>query len=382
MSTKTLVYLSFAAFPSHFAHSVQIMKMVEALGKTGDVQPILSADFKQPIEQLFSDYNISHPFAIYTNRVPSIRIAGRMISVFRSFFFLLKKKPQLIYTRDIFHCLLGCLVSLFFKTNIIYEIHETWHSIWKHLFFKMCLPCGSLKRLVFIAASLKEWCEKKYPKTPKIMESMVCHDGVDIADFEIQLSKNELRKTLSLPETAFVALYTGSLYQEKGIELIIDIARQCPGIHFAMVGGNYMQIQDYSKKAGLLNINNICFYGHRPFREMAMWLNAADVLLMPYQPARHGAGDITTESMSPLKMFEYMAARRPILASNLAEIREVLSEGKEALLLDPLDSGEWVTAIHRLKQEPSLGEALSENAFCKINGYSWLNRAKRIVGDL
>jgi len=82
--------------------------------------------------------------------------------------------------------------------------------------------------------------------------------------------------------------------------------------------------------------------------------------------------------MSPLKMFEYMASRRPIVATDLPSIREVLSESS-AVLVPPGNTEKLKEAIKYLIDNPEAGKKLADNAFQKVQEYTWDKRAEKIV---
>jgi glycosyltransferase involved in cell wall biosynthesis len=81
---------------------------------------------------------------------------------------------------------------------------------------------------------------------------------------------------------------------------------------------------------------------------------------------------------SPLKLFEYMASGRPIVASDLPVLREILSDGENALLCPPDSVEAFTAAIRRLRDEPGLGARLAEQAWRDVQTYSWDERARRV----
>jgi glycosyltransferase involved in cell wall biosynthesis len=112
-------------------------------------------------------------------------------------------------------------------------------------------------------------------------------------------------------------------------------------------------------------------------REVAQWYGACDVVLLPYQ-----AGIRTARTMSPIKLFEAMAAGRPIIASDLPTLREVLVDGETALLVPPAEPAAWLAALARLRADPALAARLAAGAKRAAEPYSWRRRAQGILAAL
>ena len=87
--------------------------------------------------------------------------------------------------------------------------------------------------------------------------------------------------------------------------------------------------------------------------------------------------------MSPLKIFEYMATGKPIIASNLPVIREVLEHDLTALLCRPDAPSDWLAALRLVREEPERCNAMAERAqLVLVQEYSWRERARRILQSL
>jgi glycosyltransferase involved in cell wall biosynthesis len=83
---------------------------------------------------------------------------------------------------------------------------------------------------------------------------------------------------------------------------------------------------------------------------------------------------------SPLKLFEYMAAKKPILASNIDVLREVLVHEKNSILCDPDDHDAWRTGLRRLLNDRKLAERLTNTAFADLSEkYTWSKRADTLL---
>jgi glycosyltransferase involved in cell wall biosynthesis len=87
---------------------------------------------------------------------------------------------------------------------------------------------------------------------------------------------------------------------------------------------------------------------------------------------------ISTEFTSPLKLFEYMASGRPIVASDLPSIREVLTDGYNALLVEAGNPQALIDGVRRIKADTALAERLATQALQDVHRFTWDRRAERL----
>ena len=137
---------------------------------------------------------------------------------------------------------------------------------------------------------------------------LVAHDAVDLSRFSGTLSQSEAREKLGIDTNETIALYSGSLTKEKGVDLVIEVARQFPDITFYLLGRGTLP----SVPA------NIRLVGFVDNEKVPAYLAAADILLGPHRESIY--------AQSPMKLFEYMAVGKPIISSDLPNIREVLTD--------------------------------------------------------
>jgi len=107
-----------------------------------------------------------------------------------------------------------------------------------------------------------------------------------------------------------------------------------------------------------------------------------DIAMAPYQKivAVAGGKGNTVEWMSPLKIFEYMAYGKAIIASDLPVLHEVLVPDRTALMVEPGDVAAWKNAICRLMINTEERRALGREARVKfLANYTWKRRAERIL---
>jgi len=82
--------------------------------------------------------------------------------------------------------------------------------------------------------------------------------------------------------------------------------------------------------------------------------------------------------MSPLKMFEYMAAQRPIIASDLPSIREILNENN-AVLIKPDSPDDLARGIEQLLKKPDFSAKIAKRAYQDVQRYTWQKRTEKIL---
>jgi glycosyltransferase involved in cell wall biosynthesis len=172
--------------------------------------------------------------------------------------------------------------------------------------------------------------------------------------------------------------YVGHLYQGRGIELIAQLAERCSWAEFHVIGGVPKDIDEW--RARCQDRRNIVFHGFCPPAEVPARMSRLDVMLAPYQRAvtTYGERHDTSRWMSPLKIFEYMAAGKPMIASDLPVLREVLNESN-AMLVDPEDVDAWAGALTALR-DPERRQRLGSRAHSDFReAHTWEQRAHRVL---
>jgi glycosyltransferase involved in cell wall biosynthesis len=160
---------------------------------------------------------------------------------------------------------------------------------------------------------------------------------------------------------------------------MMELARRNPGVVFIWAGGEPKAVSAWAARIERERLSNLRLLGFVPQKELPLIHAASDVLLMPYERtiAVSSGGD-TAAFASPMKAFEYLAAGRAILSSDLPVLHEVLNEGN-AVLLDPESIDAWEAALRTLVDDPSLRARLGQTARRDAARYSWLERTRRAL---
>ena len=363
-----IIYLANARMPTEKAHGIQIMKMCEAFAMSGhQIKLIVPWRLNHIKEDVFKYYGMKKSFKI--KRIPSIDLVGlpfgfwiQSISFsFFAFFYLLFKKADIIYSRD----LSSLFLISFLKKNLVYEAHT-----FPNNFFLYKRVCRKTKAIIVITQKLKKFFTRKGIDNNKIL---IAPDGVDLEKFNIDISKEECRKKLNLPLDKKIVLYTGHLYKWKGVQTLAEASKFLDKNALVIfVGGTEKDEQKFRDKNR--DLDNILILGHRPYSEMPYYLKAADVLVLPNSVK----SVISREWTSPMKMFEYMASQRPIVASDLPSLREVLNENN-AFLIRPDNAKDLANSINQSLKNTDFSDKISKQALKDVQNYTWKKRVNNVL---
>src|SRR5262249_46193853 len=149
----------------------------------------------------------------------------------------------------------------------------------------------------------------------------------------------EARKRLGLSTDLRMVVYTGHLYSWKGVDTLAEAARLLSDdIRIFVVGGTPDDIRNFRQIC--TGVANLSIVGHRNHAQVPIWQKSADVLVLP-NTARENISKYYT---SPMKLFEYMASGRPIVATDLPSIMEILNRDM-AFICKPDDAAAMAAAI-------------------------------------
>jgi glycosyltransferase involved in cell wall biosynthesis len=202
------------------------------------------------------------------------------------------------------------------------------------------------------------------------------HDALERERFAQLPSKPRARETLQLKPDAAVAVYTGGLLAWKGVEVLVDAARQLPAVQFVVAGGmdnDVARLREYARGA-----SNVRFDGFQAPNRVPLYLAAADIGLV----CNRSAPAISARYTSPLKVFESFAAGLPLVASDLPALRELLSHGEDAWLVTPDDPNALARGIEALLADGALRARISERVLERAQTCSWDARSARILSWL
>jgi glycosyltransferase involved in cell wall biosynthesis len=387
-NNNKFIYIHNADFSNFSANKIQVINMCNSISKISSVELLTFGNKKLDKDYLQNIYGTKINFKVNLKRHYKLHYLLRSILLVIFFIcHLLKSKINsnrrnklrwsnqiVIYTRDI---VVAIILSLL-RFKVIYELHDVQKNVIWHKLIKL-LNTFSNTLIVTVNSNNINYLKEDHLIT-NIKNIYVIPNGVDLEKFNIDITKEKAREMLNLPKNKVIITYTGSLKEWKGYKTILESCKLLENenknnkdILFLIVGGQKEQIEQLKKEYPECK-DKVLFIPFVDNSKIPLFLKASDILVIP----NSSKYEISVKYTSPLKLFEYMASKRPILASDLPSIREIISE-KEALFFEPDNPHDFVLKLKELISNEKLREELAKNAYEKVKDYTWDNRAKRVV---
>lgn len=377
-----IAYCTNVRLPSERAHGHQIAQVCDALTRLGHTVSVYSpyrrnivtqdfhAYYQVPADIAFKELGTFDPI----NRpwLPGVTGLWTLNALLRREYraALPAGKFDLLYTRA--QALLPALLKM--NVPVVLELHQL-PRLFRRRFVSLASRC---KLVVCLTSAMRDalvsW---GVPADKLIVEG----DAVDLKRFAKVPMKDTARKQMNLSTNRLVVGYVGrlkTLGMEKGVKHLLEAIKELqPQQKFMalIVGGPSKDADEYRAMAARLGLAeaDVRFTGEVPAARIPDMLSACDILTMPFPDLPH-----YRLHMSPLKMFEYMAAARPIVTSDLPTIRDVLTE-ETAYFCNPDDSVSLARALEEIVQNPTQAGQKARAARMLVESHTWEERMRRIL---
>lgn len=362
-----LHYFSNTNLPSQSANSVHVMRMCEALAEHDCTVKLFAMKGRKGRENLFTYYGVKPNFQVEVWGAPWLK--GRLyLYSLKTVLSLLRSRPEVIYTRS----LVGAYYLSFTHLPFVFENHNPRNTLKprQRRMFDRVISSPNMKRMVVISEALRNILMEETPLDEA--KFIVCHDAAKT------VSQTEPLTEFTLGRNQLHIGYVGTIGHGRGLELLASLAYELDWVEFHVVGCTESQAREFFNwKETPANLH---FYGFVAPSATESFRQKCDILVAPYQNnLALKSGKNSSEYMSPLKIFEYMASRKAIIASDLPVIREVLND-TNAVLCPCSSIDAWKQSILRLSANPEERHRLAGNAFMDFeNKYTWYKRAGGIL---
>lgn len=391
-----VVFISKSPLPNPMAHGRAMTKVCEGFAKRGaDVELWYprQTDRALAAQDLFQYYDVPRVFRPRAiGRLPRLpaTIRWRLDAIMNDPYawgrfaamFCRIRQADLHVTRSIE---LAYWLTRF-GLPTVFEIHQPLTSAGGKLLSDIASR-AALRGVVALTGFLRDHALSLDVPDEKVI---VQPSGVDLERFCSTPPPSQCRRELGLPLDAPIVGYIGRFRMwdaieqrqvEKGLRMLIAAFQSVGRIEgkapfLVCVGGPGEAIPEYVQLADGLGLTTAqyTFLDRVPPEQVLTWIRACDVVTLPWSEGE----DFGTESLSPLKLFEYMAARVPVVATDLPAFRERLRHGENAWLVQRGDVEGFAAALRALLTDDLLRQRLADRAYGEVQNYSWTERVSAI----
>jgi len=378
----SLVLIANARMPSHRAQSLQVAQMGGAFARAGMHTTLLYAQRRDtpPVEDLpgLWDY-YELPPAARPDAEPISCIDG-IDALPRSLQYFPARLQELTFGRRAARRVRAAHP----RARVLSREVESAHALRDRprLFMEMHrVPGGRVRRklllsaaaaadgVVAISGGVRDDLLRLGVEEHKLV---VEHDAFEPTRFANMPSRAEARETLGVSADRQLVVYTGGLLEWKGVDLLVEAAREIPEALFLIAGG---MIADVDRVRSLARrMQNVRLDGFQHPERVATYLAAGDLGVVP----NRSTPEISARYTSPLKVFESMAAGLPLVVSDLPSLREVLSE-EQAVFVTPDDPHALAAGIRGLLGDESERTRRALAMSSAAGAYTWDARAARLL---
>lgn len=200
---------------------------------------------------------------------------------------------------------------------------------------------------------------------------LIVENGYDDSLFHPGIDGSNLRTLHGIPETSAVIIFVGSFQPYHKVELLLNAFNKIKDhhdIHLLLVGDGrtLQQCISHAKSIGIQD--RVTFSGRIPYHQVPQYIAAGDIAVMP----------ATNDYGNPMKIYEYMALGKAVVAPDQPTIGDLVTHGKDCYLFVPDDVASLGNALRLLALNRQLRTLLGENAAGNALNHSWRRRAETL----
>lgn len=293
------------------------------------------------------------------------RIVARILTHVGLLVQMVKSRPDVVHAHDVNTLPTAWMVSVLTRSPLIYDAHEISTDREGYAGFRKLV--GMVEKLLIPRAvasiTTTDTRAKFFARAYGVSRPMVLQNR---PRYESIGRSNRIRYELDLQEEWPIVLYQGGLQQGRGLERLLEAAGHVSNAYFVFIGGGRVEsvLKELAHSLGLEN--RVYFIPTVPLADLPSYTASADIGVQPIENTC--LNHFSTDSN---KLFEYMMAGLPIVASSLPEIRKLVNENELGLLVEPGNVSELASAIRHLVGNDELRHIFAKNAAIASQRLNW-----------
>ena len=289
-------------------------------------------------------------------------------------------KPNFIYDRYIAYNLSTVLAARRNSIPVVLEVNAPLayeRKVYNKLYFPKMARYFERRTysladiIVVVSTPLKNFLASEYRIEKEKIH--VIPNGVDLEKFDYKLEGDEIRKKYDI-DGKIVIGFLGEFHSWHRLDFLINCFKNAASrnedIHLILIGDGKSKnrLIEIARKSGILD--KITFTGKIMHNEINKYIAAMDIAVTPN----------VIFYASPMKIWEYMAMAKPVIAPETDNIKEIIDDGVNGFLFELNNKDDLVSSILKLAADENLRHTMGVNARQKIEqGYTWENNAKKVI---
>jgi glycosyltransferase involved in cell wall biosynthesis len=295
----------------------------------------------------------------------------------KTFFRVFKDKLDIVHCHDFDTLPLGYILAKFKKAKLIYDAHESFSDMLSNSlpgwFIKALVAFENffIKRvdmLITVGTIIEDFFKKRGAK-----KTAVVGNWKDPKEFVLsEEEKQEIRQKLSITNGQLIFSYIGWFNKERKLDVLLEAVAATKDIRF-LIGGDgpdrYL-VEEYAKK-----YSNITYLGYVKAKDIPGYTAISDAIVYTYKE-----DDPNARFSAPNKLFEALAAGKPIITGNFGEIAKIVREEQCGVVLEPLNSETLREAFYDFSTNGKFNVYQDSSRMAGQNKYNWQKAEKVLEG--
>jgi glycosyltransferase involved in cell wall biosynthesis len=281
-------------------------------------------------------------------------------------------RPDVVHAHDVNTLPTAWLAARLSRARLVYDAHEisTDREGYKSLRNLVGWVEKRLMRQADAAITTTDARAKFFARAYKVPRPLVLQNRPRI---EPLMPSSRLREELGIPADQPIILYQGGLQPGRGLERLVAVAPDIPDARVVFIGGGRLADILAEMARDLRVENRVHFIPTVPLDELPSYTRSADIGVQPIENTCFN--HFTTDSN---KLFEYIGAGLPVVATALPEIRRIVREHRCGVLVPPGDTEALQVALANLVADPAARAAYRQNAIKAAGKLNWEDQEARL----
>ena len=314
-------------------------------------------------------------------------IIYQILLFFYLFYYSLKLSPNIIYVRFSEFSIAPVFISKILNIPLIIEVNglivdeikvrNKQQKLYINIYIKIVKIVEKFnyifaQKIITVTSGIRDYIRKSYQIPNEKL--IVINNGANINLLK-PININKVRKRLKMDFNTNYVCFVGSLVPWQGVEYLTLsaplILKEFPNTKFLIVGDGRMKEKLIELVEKMKVSDKFIFTGAVPYEKVPLYINASDICVVYKKPLKSG--------YSPLKLYEYMACGKPIVASRV-EGFEILEQNNAGILVEPGNPEKLAKAIIKLLKDEKLRKRMGKNGRkYVVKNHSWEAVAKKVA---